>query len=527
MADTRYFTQEFNGTPAAQLTLVQPSGTTKYLPYGEDKTVYIGSSDTIISVTSTEIADDTGAIFSKVNAALLGSHYPVISVDTSAGKEVYTYTGSATKSSAGKTTGSFYFIAQINDTTKYLEVTDTGCKFTTESGLAVIATTISAIEGGTSRLFTSVNAVSGKCTIAVNRSIGKVTNIEYFSLYSFTSNNGVPTYKFMSQSNWLTVTPSGDSISAISTATELVYVPWNGIDASDIASVYQTVVNALNNQQWVIFYTVSQSSFTDNAYWSLVEFGPGVLVFNRIYNDTLYTLTINSDGTATQTSKTIGGGSYTAQAPLHISDTGEIYMDPVSASPLSEITTPSFDILVSYAPAAAGGGHGNQWCSMDGHLFTVPNYFAIVDTDIFKYIIVQPQPSAVTTHCLGVYELDATTNQLHLCCLSKNAASLADSAGQKTIGVDYIDSAYGTIKPNKMYYACHFCDQGSLLVAGYTGNTFNLNPSSSPIPLGITKTNISSVNSDGSIPINNIKTLALNTFGMTAERHLLALDHTV
>lgn len=520
MADTRYFTQEFNGTPAAKLTVVQPSGNTEYLPYGEDKTVYIGSSDSIISTTTEEVAADTGALFSKVRGTLLGSHYPIISIDTD---KVYTYTGSDTKTSAGKATGTYYFISERDDITKYLNVTDTGCSFSESSGIEVIETTAAAIEAGTSKLFTSVNAASGNCTIAVNRSVGKVTNVEYFSLYSFVTNNGVPVYTFMSQDHWLRVSPSDDTLSDIATTKEIVYIPWTGTQATDIATTYGKIITALNNGQWPMLYQAAPSSYTDIAYWYLVERGPSAVVFERVFNKYVIELTVNSDGTATQTDTPIGGSSYTAKSPLHITDDGEIYMDPVGASPLSNITTPRLDVISSSSSAAMGGGYGNKWCSMDGHAFTVPNYFVFESTDIFEYIVTQTQ-SATLAHYIAIFELDDSGN-LHLCALSENGAGGDSSPGTQQLGIGYIDSTYSVIKPDKIYYACHICDQTATLVAGLTASTFNLNPSSASQPLGIAKTNLCSVNDDGSLPIDSIKTLAINTFGMLAERHYVMLKH--
>lgn len=520
MADTRYFTQEFNGTPAAKLTVVQPSGNTDYLPYGEDKTVYIGSSDTIISTTTDAVTTDTGELFGRVRGTLLGSHYPIIAIDTN---KVYTYTGSNVTVSAGKATGTYYFISERDDTTRYLNVTDTGCSFSEASGISVIETTAEAIETGTSALFTSVNDVNGHCTIAVNRSIGKIANVEYFSLYSFVTNNGLPIYTFMSQDHWLRVSPANDTLSDIATTKDIVYIPWTGTQATDIASTYSKIIAALNKQQWPMLYQAAPSSYTDIAYWNLVEQGPSLVTFERVYNANVYELTINSDGTATQTSTPISGSSYTAKSPLHISDGGEIYMDPVGASPLSNITTPRLDVISSSSSAAGGGGYGNKWCSMEGHAFTVPNYFAFESTDIFEYIVTQTQ-SATLAHYIAIFELD-DSGMLHLCALSENGASHDSVAGTRTLGVSYIDSTYSVIKPDKIYYACHICDQSATLVAGLTANTFNLNPSSATQPLGIAKTNLCSVNDDGSLPVDSIKTIAVNTFGMLAERHYVMLKH--
>ena len=200
MADIRLFTQQFNGTPAAKLSIIQTGRTTEYLPYGEDVTVYIGSTDRLISTTTSEINSDTGAIFIKVHGVLGSKHYPVIGIDGSA--KVFTFTGQDITITAGKPTGKYYFISQTDGVTEYLEVSNTGCQFTDASGITVIEVDESAIEGGTSNLWVKVNPLNGQCTIAVKHisNQGKTIALEYFSLESYSNASLPPAYRFMSQS---------------------------------------------------------------------------------------------------------------------------------------------------------------------------------------------------------------------------------------------------------------------------------------------------------------------------------------
>lgn len=525
MADTRLFTQQFNGTPAAQLTIVQPSGTTEYLPYGEDKIVYIGSSDTVIAVTTAELESDTGKIFGKVWGTLRGRHYPVIAVDGS--KRVFVFTGQAVTESAGKATGQYYFISQDDGKTEYLEVSDTGCTITESSGIPVINVNETDIESGTSELWNKVNPLNGQCTIAVTRKSnqGKTTDIEYFSLDSYSTASLPPSYKFMSQSRWLTINAAGDSLSAIATSQDVVYIAWNGAQTSNINSVRTSIIAALDAGKLPIIYQAAHGNW--GYYWVSDRNGNGA-AFQCIVGGNLITTTLQSDDTAEVTTTPIGGASYTARSPLHISDSNEIYMDPVGASPLSNISTPPLDVLASTASAAAGGGHGNGWCSLDGHLFSIPNYFAPESTDYFEYIVTQAQTaSAVSTHYIAIYELDEENRQVHLCALSQNAASMDAAIGLVKVAIGYIDPDYGTIKPGRLYYACHICDQPAVNVAGLTGNTFNLNPNSASQPIGIAKTNFCSVDSSGNIDAATIKTMPLTSFGMLAERHFVGFKHQV
>lgn len=527
MADIRLFTQQFNGTPAAQLTIVQPSGTTEYLPYGKDQTVYIGSSDTVIAVKSSEIATDTGVIFRKVWAALRSRHYPIIAIDSS--KKVFTFTGQDITESAGTATGKYYFISQEDGATEYLEVSDTGCTFTESSEIPVIEVDESAIIGGTSKLWEKVNPVNGKCTIAVisSESAGLTMVTEYFSLDSRTAGRGDPAaYRFMSQRRWLDVTVTGDSLSAIETSQEVIYVPFNNTSPTAIAAMRLAIDNALASGKFPILV---RANLGIRTYFIPASEQTGLTTMMVNVSETaINTATFNGDGTLTMESYPLSGSSYTARSPLHISESNEIYMDPVGASPLSNISTPPLDVLASTAPAALGGGHGNGWCSLDGHLFSIPNYFAPESTDFFEYIVTQSQAaSAVSTHYLAIYELDETNRQLNLCILSQNAAAQDTAIGVVSVPVGYIDPVYGTIKPSRLYYACHICDQTAVNVAGLTGSTFNLNPTSASQPIGITKTTFCATASDGSIDTTAIKTVPLSNFGMLAERHFVGLKHQV
>ena len=527
MADIRLFTQQFNGTPEAKLSIVQPSRTTEYLPYGEDVTVYIGSSDTLISTTTSEINSDTGAIFIKVWSALRSKHYPVIGIDNST--KVFTFTGQDITIKAGKPTGKYYFISQTDGVTEYLEVSNTGCQFTDASGITVIEVDESAIEGGTSNLWVKVNPLNGQCTIAVKRisDQGKTIAVEYFSLESYSSASLPPAYRFMSQSKWLTISATGDTLSQIATSQEIVYIE---MFETNQAVARQTAVAAILANKLPIFMWSARGKRTYGwlAGFTKTAAADGEVRINRFLNSELIIITLSPSGDSSDIIKLGGGGSYTARSPLHISESGEIYMDPVGASPLSNISTPPLDVLTSTSAAAGGGGHGNGWCSMDGHLFSIPNFFEPEETDFFEYIVTQSQSaSAVSTHYIAIYELDEDNRQLNLCILSQNAAQLDSHIGVVTVPVGYIDPVHGTIKPSRLYYACHICDQPSVVVAGLTGNTFNLNPNSATQPIGITKTNFCSTASDGSIDVETIKTVPLANFGMLAERHFVGLKHQV
>ena len=525
MADIRLFTQQFNGTPAAKLSIIQTGRTTEYLPYGEDITVYIGSTDRLISTTTSEINSDTGAIFITVHGVLGSKHYPVIGIDGST--KVFTFTGQDITIKGGKPTGKYYFISQTDGVTEYLEVSDTGCQFTDASGITVIEVDESAIEGGTSNLWAKVNPLNGQCTIAVKHisNQGKTIALEYFSLESYSSASLPPAYRFMSQNKWLTISAAGDTLSQIATSQEIVYIE---MFETNQAVARQTAVAAILANKLPIFMWSARGARTYGwlAGFTKTAAADGEVRINRFLNSELIIITLSPDGDSSDIIKLGGGGSYTARSPLHISESGEIYMDPVGASPLSSVSTPPLDVLASTAPAAVGGGHGNQWCSMDGHLFSVPNYFAPEMTDLFEYIVAQSQSaSAVSTHYIAVYELDETNRQIYLCMLSENAAALDSNIGVVTVPIGYIDPEHGTIKPGHLYYACHICDQASVTVAGLTGNTFNLNPNSSSQPIGITKTNFCSTTPDGSIDVATIKTIPLSNFGMLAERHYVGFKH--
>lgn len=527
MADIRLFTQQFNGTPAAKLSIIQTGRTTEYLPYGKDVTVYIGSSDTLISTTTSEINSDTGAIFIKVHGVLGSKHYPVIGIDGST--KVFTFTGQDITIKGGKPTGKYYFISQTDGVTEYLEVSNTGCQFTDASGITVIEVDESAIEGGTSNLWAKVNPLNGQCTIAVKHisDQGKTIALEYFSLESFSSASLPPAYRFMSQNKWLTISAAGDTLSQIATSQEIVYIE---MFETNQAVARQTAVAAILANKLPIFMWSARGARTYGwlAGFTKTAAADGDVRINRFLNSELIIITLSPSGDSSDIIKLGGGGSYTARSPLHISESNEIYMDPVGASPLSSVSTPPLDVLTSTAPAAAGGGHGNQWCSMDGHLFSVPNYFAPEMTDLFEYIVAQSQSAwAVSTHYIAVYELDETNRRIYLCILSQNAAALDSNIGVVTVPIGYIDPEHGTIKPGHLYYACHICDQAAVTVAGLTGNTFNLNPNLSSQPIGITKTNFCAIAPDGSIDVEAIKTIPLSNFGMLAERHYVGFKHKV
>lgn len=205
-----------------------------------------------------------------------------------------------------------------------------------------------------------------------------------------------------------------------------------------------------------------------------------------------------------------------------------IYQDPVEASPLSRISTPSIDVIADSSSAAQGSGHGNGWTSVDMHVFSVQNYFVPkAGTDSFIYIVTQAQVGSVYNHQLGIYELDQENRKLHLVCLSGSCVSLDTTTGVKTVPVEYVSTEYQMIKPSRLYYAASFCDQPAVLVAGLKTNTFNLNPSSTDTPIGIWKSAVAygSDSSEYTVDPSAVAEFDLFGFGMTAEHHFLELRH--
>src|SRR5574344_1669204 len=156
-----------------------------------------------------------------------------------------------------------------------------------------------------------------------------------------------------------------------------------------------------------------------------------------------------------------------------------IYQDPVEASPLMMLSTPSIDNVLSTLNVATNGTQQGSWIAIQAHAFTVPNYFVPTSTDIWNYVNINTQGStAETVHFVGIYAYDLTTDEIHLVAMSVNGASHDNtSIGLAQLATGYVNttSPYNIIKPGIIYYAFHACDQTALTVAGNTSNTFNLN----------------------------------------------------
>ena len=155
-----------------------------------------------------------------------------------------------------------------------------------------------------------------------------------------------------------------------------------------------------------------------------------------------------------------------------------IYQDPVEASPLMMLSTPSIDNVLSTLPVANNGTQQGAWIAIQAHAFTVPNYFVPTSNDIWEYININTQGStAETVHFVGIYAYDLTTNEINLVAMSVNGASHDNtSIGLAKLATGYVNttSPYNIIKPGIIYYAFHACDQTALTVAGNGSSTFNL-----------------------------------------------------
>ena len=160
-----------------------------------------------------------------------------------------------------------------------------------------------------------------------------------------------------------------------------------------------------------------------------------------------------------------------------------IYQDPVQASPLSMLSTPSVDNVLSTLNVVTNGTVQLSWIAIQAHAFTVPNYYRPDITDIWNYININTQgASAEGVHFVGIYAYDLTTNTMNLVCMSENGASHDNTAtGIASLATGYVNTAtvYNIIKPGLIYYAFHACDQTALTVAGNSSSIFNL---SQPYP---------------------------------------------
>ena len=155
-----------------------------------------------------------------------------------------------------------------------------------------------------------------------------------------------------------------------------------------------------------------------------------------------------------------------------------IYQDPVEASPLMMLSTPSIDNVLSTLNVVTNGTQQGSWIAIQAHAFTVPNYFVPTSTDLWNYININTQGStAETVHFVGIYAYDLTSNEINLVAMSVNGASHDNtSIGLAQLATGYINttSPYNIIKPGIIYYAFHACDQPALTVAGNGSSTFNL-----------------------------------------------------
>ena len=160
-----------------------------------------------------------------------------------------------------------------------------------------------------------------------------------------------------------------------------------------------------------------------------------------------------------------------------------IYQDPVEASPLMMLSTPSIDNVLSTLNVVTNGTQQGSWIAIQAHAFTVPNYFVPTSTDLWNYVNTNTQGSnAETVHFVGIYAYDLTTNEINLVAMSVDGAWHDNtSIGLAQLPTGYINttSPYNIIKPGIIYYAFHACDQPALTVAGNSSSTFNL---STPYP---------------------------------------------
>ena len=155
-----------------------------------------------------------------------------------------------------------------------------------------------------------------------------------------------------------------------------------------------------------------------------------------------------------------------------------IYQDPVEASPLMMLSTPSVDNVLSTLNVVTNGTQQGRWIAIQAHAFTVPNYFVPTSTDLWNYVNTNTQGSgAETVHFVGIYAYDLTTNEINLVAMSVDGAWHDNtSIGLAQLPTGYINttSPYNIIKPGIIYYAFHACDQPALTVAGNSSSTFNL-----------------------------------------------------
>ena len=309
-----------------------------------------------------------------------------------------------------------------------------------------------------------------------------------------------------------------------------------------LLTLYQSVTQALHggickslvltenpgtvNNRYVLVQSVSSGMYPTFYFLGAGSAGASICALAPVTGSTGV---VNATWTATP----IGGGSSTTvqqlralldnEAPIQLKyddDTSPtkvvVYQDPVEASPLSRIDTPSPDVI-SDNISISGGGYGNDWSSCEGHLFTVPNYLVPDDrTSKLGCLVLSPNQQTTTLY-VAIYEYDDDNKQLHLVCKTGNmcTSSGITSTGHIQSTATYVDPTYNMIKPGKLYYAITFCDQSAVQFGGLACNTFNLNPSSS-VALGINKQGIP--NTDLANVTSAIQTFDYTQFGMSSYR---------
>jgi hypothetical protein len=203
-----------------------------------------------------------------------------------------------------------------------------------------------------------------------------------------------------------------------------------------------------------------------------------------------------------------------------------IYQDPIGASPLSRISTPESDNVREVLNVVTNGIIKGEKIAIQLHAFTVGNYFVPENTDIWTYINTNIQGiSEETVHFVGIYELDEENQTFHLVAMSVNGASHDNSViGLASLDTGYVDTTYNTIKPSKIYYAFHACDQTALTIAGNTSSTYNLvNPYMSLIIYNISNA-LTISDFVANLATINISTTTLSHQESTGKRYL-SLQH--
>ena len=196
--------------------------------------------------------------------------------------------------------------------------------------------------------------------------------------------------------------------------------------------------------------------------------------------------------------------------------------------PLSRISTPASDNVREVLNVVTNDNYikKGEKIAIQLHAFTVGNYFVPENTDIWTYINTNIQGiSEETVHFVGIYELDEENQTFHLVAMSVNGASHDNSViGLASLDTGYVDTTYNTIKPSKIYYAFHACDQTALTIAGNTSSTYNLvNPYMSLIIYNISNA-LTISDFVANLATINISTTTLSHQESTGKRYL-SLQH--